>query len=141
MLTEADAGANAAPSSVDAEATRARFGWVPYLVAGIALVAGALGLARVVEPPAPEQVVITIPAGTGDRMAAGEDVNLLPPDLSFKLRDHLIVVNEDDQVHQVGPFTVAPGDRLDKEFSEAATIEGFCSLHPSGRITITIGDS
>ena len=137
MLTEADAGQDAAPAA----ARRARFVWVPYLLAGIALVAGALVLAQVVDGPAPEQIVITIPAGTGDRMAAGEEVNLLPTDLSFKLRDHLIVVNNDDQVHQVGPFTVAPGDRVDKEFSEAATIEGFCSLHPSGKITITIGDS
>lgn len=123
------------------EDEQGRFRWIWYLLAGVGLVAAALGLAQVVEPPAPDQVVITIPAGTGDRMAAGENVNLLPPDLNFKLRDHLIVVNNDDQVHQVGPFTVAPGDRLDKEFSEAATIEGFCSLHPSGRITINIGEN
>ncbi len=138
MSIELDRAARAAAGT---EGEQGRLRWIWYLLAGVALVAGALGLAQVVEPPAPDQVVITIPSGTGDRMAAGEEVNLLPPDLNFKLRDHLIVVNNDDQVHQVGPFTVAPGDRLDKEFSEAATIEGFCSLHPSGRITINIGEN
>ncbi len=116
-----------------------RFALLIYLLAAVALVGAALALGQLVEQPPGEERVITIPAGTGDRMAAGEDVELIPADLSFRLRDRLVVINNDDQVHQVGPFTVAPGDRLEKEFSEAASIEGFCSLHPSGRITITIG--
>jgi len=31
------------------------------------------------------------------------------------------------------------GKQLDTRFAEAATIEGFCSLHSSGRVTINIG--
>jgi hypothetical protein len=48
------------------------------------------------------------------------------------------MVNHDVTTHRVGPFAVAPGERLEKRLSEAVTIEGFCSLHASGRITIEV---
>jgi hypothetical protein len=49
------------------------------------------------------------------------------------------VINEDSTAHQIGPFVIPAGDRLDTKFAEAATVEGFCSLHSSGRITINVG--
>ena len=110
-----------------------------FLLSGLGLIGAAIGLSQIVGTPTGEEHVIVIPAGTGDRLASGETVEIIPADLRFRLRDRLVVINEDDQVHQVGPFTVAPGDRLEERFSEAATIEGFCSLHPSGRVTIEIG--
>ena len=83
---------------------------------------------------------MVIPAGTADRIAAGERVELLPADLRFRLRDTLVVVNDDTITHQVGPFSVGAGQRLEKRFAEAATLQGSCSLHPSGSITIEITD-
>ena len=87
-----------------------------------------------------EERLVVIPAGTADRIAAGERVELLPADLRFRLRDTLVVVNNDTTTHQVGPFSVGAGQRLEKRFSEAATLQGSCSLHPSGSITIEITD-
>jgi hypothetical protein len=109
-----------------------------FALAGIALVGTSIGLARLVGERDGVDRVIVIPAGTAERLAAGQDVALIPEDLDFRLRDRLIVINDDVVEHQVGPFTVAPGDRLERRFSEAATFEGFCSLHPGGRITIDI---
>jgi hypothetical protein len=48
------------------------------------------------------------------------------------------VINEDSTAHQIGPFVIPAGDRLDTKFSEASTVEGFCSLHSSGRVTINV---
>jgi hypothetical protein len=79
-----------------------------------------------------------IPDGTAARLAAGEDVNVMPADLNLRLDDRLVVINNDRAMHRVGPFTVAPGDRLERRFVEAATITGFCSLHPNGEINIDI---
>ncbi len=109
-----------------------------FAAAGLVVVLASVGLSRLVEPPAGVERVVVIPAGTAQRLAAGEDVALLPDDLSFRLRDRLVVVNDDRSSHQVGPFVVAPGQRLEKRFSEAATLDGFCSLHTTGRITIEI---
>jgi len=111
-----------------------------FVAAAVLLVALTVGLARVVGQRPGEERLVVIPAGTAARIAAGERVELLPADLRFRLRDTLVVVNDDDTTHQVGPFTVASGQRLEKRFSEAATLEGSCSLHPSGSITIEISD-
>jgi hypothetical protein len=110
------------------------------LVAALAavFVVASVGLSHVVGRPKPVERTITIPAGTAEKLAAGEDVALIPTDLRFHLRDRLVILNNDVAAHQVGPFTVAPGERLEKRFSEAATIAGFCSLHPGGRITIEV---
>lgn len=116
----------------------------PHLVLGIfaavaaLLVFSSVGLSQLIGQPEGVERVIVIPEGTAQRLAAGDDVALIPPDLHFRLRDRLVVVNNDNTDHQVGPFTVLPGQRLEKRFSEAATLDGFCSLHPSGRITIEI---
>ncbi len=109
-----------------------------YAFLALAFVGSAIGLSHVMGTSEGVERLIVIPAGTADRLAAGETVDILPADLRFEFRDRLVVVNDDDEAHTVGPFTVAPGDRLEKRFSEAATFDGFCSLHPSGNIRIEI---
>ena len=112
-----------------------------FAVAGLLAVVLSVGLSRLVGPGESVEQSIVIPAGTAARLAAGQDVAIIPDGLHFRLRDRLVVLNQDNATHRVGPFTVLPGGRLEKLFSEAATIDGFCSLHASGRITIDIGGS
>lgn len=112
---------------------------VLFIIVAMAMVVGSVTLSRVVGQPEPEQHVITIPAGTAMRITLGHDVDIIPADLDFRLRDQLTVINDDSTAHQIGPFVIPAGDRLDTRFAEAATIEGFCSLHSSGRITINVG--
>ena len=108
------------------------------VAAGLVVVMVSVGLSRLVHRPEAVERLVVIPGGTAERLAAGEDVALVPDDLRFRLRDRLVVVNDDRSSHQVGPFVVPPGQRLEKRFSEAATLDGFCSLHATGRITIEI---
>jgi hypothetical protein len=110
-----------------------------YGLAAVLMVVASVGLSRIIGQPEGEETVIVIPIGTAQRLTAGEDVELIPTDLRFRLRDRLVVVNNDVSPHQVGPLVVAPGQRLETRFREAATVEGFCSLHASGQITIHVG--
>ena len=110
-----------------------------FFIVATAMIVGSVTLSRVIGEPEPEQHLITIPAGTANRLSLGHDVDIIPRDLDFKLRDHLIMINKDSTAHQIGPFVIPAGGQLDTRFSEAATIEGFCSLHSSGRITINVG--
>ena len=112
---------------------------VLFAIVATAMVVGSVTLSRVIGQPEPEQHVITIPEGTAMRISLGYDVDIIPADLDFRLRDQLTVINEDSTAHQIGPFVIPAGDRLDTKFAEAATVEGFCSLHSSGRITINVG--
>ncbi|HCE18461.1 MAG TPA: hypothetical protein DEQ80_11425 [Anaerolinea thermolimosa] len=55
------------------------------------------------------QIVLVIPPGTAERIAAGEDALTLPSTMTFVEGDLLIVRNEDSVSHQLGPVWVPPG--------------------------------
>ena len=58
--------------------------------------------------------------------------------LEFEVGDQLVVNNEDDVVHNVGPYVVGPHQSITQTFSNVGRIEGLCSLHPSGEVTIVV---
>jgi plastocyanin len=96
-------------------------------------------LALNLRAPAGEEVVIEVPLGTAARIAAGEDVVLLPGTLSVSVGDTLEIRNLDVTAHEVGPYQVAAGQTLRQTFTEPATIHGTCSLNPMGEVTIEVG--
>ncbi len=120
-------------SNTKVRGTLALFGFLAILFVGSAVL-----LSHLVAEPAGAERVIVIPAGTSARVEAGEDVNILPPDLNFQLRDTLVLVNNDSTAHTVGPFTIGPGQRLSQRMSKVATFSAFCTLHADGSITIDI---
>lgn len=89
-------------------------------------------------PAAAELVVIEVPAGTQDRIEAGDEVELMPADLELNVGDTLEIRNLDDVTHEVGPYLVEAGQRLEQTFRRPIVIEGICSINPSGRVTITV---
>ena len=111
-----------------------------FVGAGAAFVGASIGISAVVGGSDGAEHRFVIPAGTAVRLAAGELVEVIPPDLRFRLRDRLVIVNDDSAPHVIGPFSVAPGGRLETRLSEAATYDAICSLHPTGGITIEISD-
>jgi len=114
--------------------------WITALVFTIAatfIVVVPLTLSQFVGTHA-ETYTFVIPAGTADRVAAGEEVRIIPENLKMRLRDRLVLINEDSQTHQVASILIGSGERIDTKFSEAITVNGFCSLHPSGQINISV---
>jgi hypothetical protein len=111
---------------------------VVYAVLALLMVGSTVGLSQLLGAPNGVDRVIVIPAGTADRLAAGEELNIIPADLRLQLRDRLVVVNNDTASHTIGPFIVAGGQRLEKRLSEVASFSGFCSLHPSGNVSIEV---
>lgn len=53
---------------------------------------------------APTTVELVIPAGTAERVAAGEDAPQIPAEMSFVLGDVLVLRNEDSVAHSLGPI-------------------------------------
>lgn len=99
--------------------------------------AGTVGLA-VRSLLATEQIRVEVAAGTAERLAAGEPVELLPRTLEVQVGDRLEIVNRDTVTHEVGPYVVAPGQTLRQTFTSAGVLEGACTLHPSGAIRIIV---
>ena len=111
-----------------------------YLLGGLLIAAIPVAVSRFVDRPPGETYTIDIPPGTADAIAAGLDVEVVPDELDFTLRDVLIIVNRDSVAHTIGPFQIGPGKRSEHSFNEVAAISAYCSLHPSGSINISIGD-
>jgi plastocyanin len=85
-----------------------------------------------------ELIVVEVPAGTAERIEAGEPVELLPRTLEVSVGDTLEIRNLDDASHEVGPYFVAAGQTVRQTFTAPGTIQGMCTLHPSGEITIVV---
>lgn len=79
-----------------------------------------------------------IPEGTAERIADGEQIEIVPAELVVEVGDTLRIVNEDSSDHVVGVFFVAAGETLTQRFNSEAVLEGECSVHPSGAFTLRV---
>jgi plastocyanin len=85
-----------------------------------------------------EVIVVEVPLGTAALIDAGEPVELLPRTLEVSVGDTLEIHNLDVVAHEVGPYGVAAGQTLRQTFSSPGTLQGLCTLHPDGELTIVV---
>lgn len=134
-LTDTPPPAPAAPSSAPSTGGGAKRIVLVLVLAAIACIAvvGVLSVANT-----PETYDVVIPAGTSEKLEAGEDVALLPAEVELSVGDKLTVTNNDDRLQTVGPLTVRPGETLTYTFSDAGRFSGACSVHPSRSVTFIV---
>jgi hypothetical protein len=77
------------------------------------------------------RVELIIPAGTAERIAAGETAVGIPDRMSFVEGDLLIVRNEDSVSHQLGPVWVPPQTSGVLEVGAASDYSYECSFSES----------
>lgn len=82
-----------------------------------------------------------IPLGTGDAIEAGQQVDVLPAELEVRVGETIEIVNEDDQLHFIGPFTVFQGESLRQRFSEPGESLGTCSAHVLGSVRVVVNET
>ncbi len=107
-----------------------------FLVAAISELAFLFQQDRVARDP--QTIELVIPAGTGERIAAGETVTGIPDELAFLIGDVLVVSNQDAVDHQLGPVWVPPGSRARLVLDEVDTAAYACSFQPSRYLGITV---
>lgn len=83
-------------------------------------------------------ITYVIPAGTRARIAAGEDIAVIPASITIGVGQKLVLRNEDDSAHIAGPFFVGAGEESSYSFSEPKVIAGECTIHPSGQFEIRV---
>ena len=92
----------------------------PYVIRFLLVIAGSLILTAAFNEAVylvqkgqddrpPQTIELVIPAGTAQRVQAGEDVPSIPAEMVFVLGDTLEVKNQDTVSHQLGPIWVPPG--------------------------------
>lgn len=119
--------------------------WAATVALLAAVAVGACGGSES-SSPAVEEAVATapadyeylIPAGTGERIDAGEPIAILPDRLEVQVGELIRIVNEDDRGHLVGPFFVGAGETLSQRFASPGEFVGECSVHPSGQLVLEV---
>ena len=80
---------------------------------------------------APEVIEIVIPAGTADRVDAGETVPTIPSEFVFVIGDTLMVSNEDSVPHELGPLWIPSGSSASLMMEDANKYTLGCTFQPS----------
>ena len=119
---------------------------VVVAIAGIGLGAAACGddggdralEVEAVDPDVPADHDFLIPAGAGERIDAGEELDIFPPTLEAHVGETIRIVNQDDRGHLIGPFYVAADSTLTQRFASAGRFIGTCSVHPSGDFVLEV---
>jgi hypothetical protein len=89
---------------------------------------------------APREITLTIPAGTADQVARGEQPPTIPENMAFVVGDTLIVKNEDSADHKLGPLWIPANTsaRLSLDREESLAYE--CSFQPDKYFGLDVGE-
>jgi hypothetical protein len=86
----------------------------------------------------PETIEIVVPAGTQDRLDAGEEVVVMPTRLEFRVGDMILIRNDDDVPQSVGPYEVDAGEEMLLQYGAPGVYEGYCPLSEGERYEIVV---
>ncbi len=79
-----------------------------------------------------------IPDGTAARIDSGEQIDLVPRELTVQVGESIRIVNADDEGHVVGVFYVGAGETLTKRFTAPGELSGSCTVHSDGEFTLLV---
>jgi hypothetical protein len=83
-------------------------------------------------------IVLTIPPGTAEQVARGEQPPTIPKDMVFIVGDVLIVENEDTVAHELGPLFIPPGSSAHLEFATEENYSYSCSFQPGNTLGLDV---
>lgn len=147
MIDEPDTSPVSGSSLVATDGPRVR-GWTIGLAAGIVVVmaavfAVAIMLATRESTPsstatAGADVTYYVPARTGERIDAGEEVEIIPDQISIRVADTLVLINDDDRTHNLGGYNVRAGDTLRINYPRPGLYMNSCSVNPGGLVYVNV---
>ena len=78
----------------------------------------------------PQTVEITIPPGTADRVAQGEQPPTIPDSMVFVVGDVLVIRNQDAVDHKLGPVWIPANTSAQLALSQKENMAYECSFQP-----------
>ena len=90
---------------------------------------------------APKTITLTIPEGTADQVARGEQPPTIPTDLVFVVGDTLLVNNQDNTDHKLGPLWIPAHSSAQLSLGQAQNISVECSFQPTKYIGLDVQQS
>jgi len=89
---------------------------------------------------AARELVYIVPAGTTERLGAGQAVNVLPNviELAVGGANTLVIRNQDTAPIEVGGIKIATGQSYIQTFETPGAFDLMCSAHPSDKIRVIV---
>ncbi|MEQ1698970.1 MAG: twin-arginine translocation signal domain-containing protein [Ilumatobacteraceae bacterium] len=81
-----------------------------------------------------------VPYGTGNKLDAGEVIEIMPQTLDVKVGESIRIVNDDIRDYMIGPFFVTAGQTLAMRFTHPGVLTGICLVNPGGEFTINVAE-
>jgi len=79
---------------------------------------------------APREIVLTIPVGTAEQIARGEQPPSIPENMTFVVGDRLVVTNEDLVDHKLGPLWIPANSSAQLSLDKEENLAYECSFQP-----------
>jgi hypothetical protein len=79
---------------------------------------------------APREITLTIPAGTAEQVARGEQPPSIPVNMIFVVGDRLVVRNEDSVDHKLGPLWIPANSSAQLALDQEENLAYECSFQP-----------
>jgi hypothetical protein len=86
----------------------------------------------------PETIILTIPPGTAESVARGEQPPSLPDNMTFVVGDSLVVRNQDSVDHQLGPLWIPNGAEANLRLGTVESLAYECSFQTSSYMGIDV---
>ena len=86
----------------------------------------------------PERVEITIPPGTAESVAQGDAPPTIPDEMTFVLGDTLVVNNQDNTDHELGPLWIPPGNSASLQLDQVEEYVLSCSFQPTNYFGVDV---
>lgn len=86
----------------------------------------------------PQQIELVIPAGTAQEVASGQTPPGIPEDMNFVVGDTLVVINQDEVDHQLGPLWIPPGTSASLNLNTEENYILDCSFQPGKVLGIDV---
>jgi hypothetical protein len=78
----------------------------------------------------PQEIILTIPAGTSEQIARGEQPPSIPENMTFVVGDRFIVKNEDSVDHKLGPLWIPANSSAQLSLDQEESLAYECSFQP-----------
>lgn len=89
----------------------------------------------------PQEILLTIPVGTADQVARGEQPPSIPTDMTFVVGDVLVVKNDDVVDHKLGPLWIPANSSAQLPLGQVENLAFECSFQPGNYFGLDVQDS
>jgi hypothetical protein len=89
----------------------------------------------------PQEIVLTIPAGTAERVSLGEQPPSIPQNMIFVVGDTLVVDNQDSVDHKLGPLWIPANSSAQLSLNQKESFAYECTFQPGNYFGLDVREA